>query len=129
MRKAVLDFPKAGESKLYGYAGSMVAFTIENQLLDAEKWTLFVEQFRLKPDGENYGWRGEYWGKMMRGASLTYRATKNEKLYAVLVETIKDMLSVQEVMQETCVIVTFIKLCFGASYSRVGGRLYRLCKR
>ena len=96
MRKTVLDFPKAGEGKLYGYAGSMVAFTIENQLLDAEKWALFVEQFRLKPDGENYGWRGEYWGKMMRGASLTYRATKNEKLYAVLVETIKDMLSVQE---------------------------------
>ena len=96
MSRTALEFPKAGESKLYGYAGSMVAFTIENQLLDAEKWALFVEQFRLKPDGENQGWRGEYWGKMMRGASLTYRATKNEKLYAVLVETIKDMISVQE---------------------------------
>ena len=63
MSRTALEFPKAGESKLYGYAGSMVAFTIENQLLDAEKWALFVEQFRLKPDGENQGWRGEYWGK------------------------------------------------------------------
>ena len=96
MKDVALEFPKAGESKLYGYGGSMVAFTIENQLLDVEKWTLFVEQFRLQPDGENGGWRGEYWGKMMRGASLTYRATKNEKLYAVLVDTMKDMLTVQE---------------------------------
>lgn len=96
MKEVVLNFPKAGESKLYGYAGSMVEFTIKNQLLDADKWALFVEQFRLQQDSENAGWRGEYWGKMMRGASLTYRATKNEKLYAVLVDTIKDMMSAQE---------------------------------
>ena len=32
----------------------------------------------------------------MRGASLTYRATKNEKLYSVLVGTIRDLLSTQE---------------------------------
>ena len=59
MYKTVLEFPKAGESRLYGYGGSMVAFTIENQLLDADKWALFVEQFRLQPDGENRGWRGK----------------------------------------------------------------------
>ena len=96
MQELSLRFPNAGEIKLKGYAGSMVAYTIENQLLDGEKWALFVEQFRLQPDSENYGWRGEYWGKMMRGASLTYRATKNEKLYAVIVETIKDMMSAHE---------------------------------
>ena len=49
MRKTVLDFPKAGEGKLYGYAGSMVAFTIENQLLDAEKWALVVWGILLRP--------------------------------------------------------------------------------
>lgn len=96
MIKGVLEFPNAGESRLQGYGGKMIDFTIENQLLDAEKWTLFVEQFRLQLDSENRGWRGEYWGKMMRGASLTYRASKNEKLYAVLVETVKDMMSAQE---------------------------------
>ncbi len=96
MKEWSLRFPDTGEIKLKGYGGSMVEFTVKNQLLDAEKWALFVEQFRLKPDTENYGWRGEYWGKMMRGGGLTYRATKNEKLYTVLVETVKDMLSVQE---------------------------------
>ena len=96
MKKVALEFPKAGESKLGGYGGKLIDFTINKQLLDAEKWTLFVEQFRIRWDGDNRGWRGEYWGKMMRGASLTYRATKNEKLYAVLVSTVNDLLSTQE---------------------------------
>ncbi len=96
MKKAALHFPSAGESKFGGYGGKLIDFTIEKQLLDAEKWTLFVEQFRVRWDGNNWGWRGEYWGKMMRGAALTYRATKNEKLYAVLVATINDLLSTQE---------------------------------
>ena len=96
MKKVALHFPSAGESKLGGYGGKLIDFTIEKQLLDAEKWTLFVEQFRIRWDSNNWGWRGEYWGKMMRGAALTYRATKNEKLYAVLVATINDLLSTQE---------------------------------
>ena len=96
MKNSALNFPNAGESRLYGYGGKLIDFTIEKQLLDEEKWALFVEQFRIKLDSENQGWRGEYWGKMMRGASLTYRATKNEKLYSVLVGTIRDLLSTQE---------------------------------
>ena len=96
MNKVALEFPKAGESKLQGYGGKLIDFTIEKQLLDAEKWTLFVEQFRVRWDGNNGGWRGEYWGKMMRGAALTYRATKNEKLYSVMVDTINDLLTTQD---------------------------------
>lgn len=96
MKKVALDFPKAGESKLGGYGGKLIDFTINKQLLDAEKWVLFVEQFRIRWDSNNWGWRGEYWGKMMRGAALTYRATKDEKLYAVLVDTVNDLLSTQE---------------------------------
>ena len=96
MKNLALEFPKAGESKLGGYGGKLIDFTINKQLLDAEKWTLFVEQFRIRWDGDNGGWRGEYWGKMMRGAALTYRATKNEKLYAVMVDTINDLLTTQD---------------------------------
>ena len=96
MQNNVLQFPNAGESKLYGYGGKMIDFIIQNQLLDVEKWTTFVQQFRSRLNSENAGWRGEYWGKMMRGASLTYRATKNEKLYSVLVDTIHDLLSTQD---------------------------------
>ncbi len=63
------------------------------QLLDPENWCRFVNQFRLQPDAGDLGWRGEYWGKMMRGAAFTYSYTKNEKLYRVLSDTVEDMLT------------------------------------
>lgn len=94
--KTVLTFPTPGEIRLGGYGGRIIDFTIENQLTDVDTWILLVDQFRLMEDSINDGWRGEYWGKMMRGASLTYRATKNEKLYTVLKETVLDMLTTQD---------------------------------
>ena len=94
--KTALRFPDPGEIKLGGYGGEIIDYTIENQLLDVDTWSLLVNQFRLMEDGINKGWRGEYWGKMMRGAALTYRATKNEKLYTVLKESVLDMLTTQE---------------------------------
>ena len=94
--KTVLTFPTPGEIKLGGYGGRIINYTIENQLTDVDTWILLVDQFRLMEDSINDGWRGEYWGKMMRGASLTYRATKNEKLYTVLKETVLDMLTTQD---------------------------------
>ena len=61
------------------------------QLLDAALWLRFVMQFRLHSDRDN-GWRGEYWGKMMRGACFVYSYTKNAELYEVLEQTVRDML-------------------------------------
>lgn len=90
-----LDYLKNGEYKIGGYAKSIIDYTIQNQLLDEKTWALFVEQFRRHTDTGN-DWKGEYWGKMMRGGCLTYSATKNEKLFKVLTATVKDMLSVQE---------------------------------
>ena len=88
-----LEFPIAGEIKVGGYCGEMIDYTLKNQLTDVDTWILLVNQFRLREDSINFGWRGEYWGKMMRGASMTYRVTKNESLYSVLVDTVKDMLT------------------------------------
>ena len=96
MLNAKLRFASAGEIKVGGYAGRMIDFIMENQLMDSDTWALLVDQFRRCEDSTNGGWRGEYWGKMMRGASLTYRVTKNEKLYSVLVATVKDMLTTQD---------------------------------
>ena len=96
MRTDKLQFPLAGEIKVGGYIGKMIDHTVESQLLDADTWALLVDQFRRQEDSINGGWRGEYWGKMMRGASLTYRVTKNERLYSLLVSTVEDMLTVQE---------------------------------
>lgn len=78
-----------------GIVDWMYKFTTEKQLMDAKLWARFVEQFRSKGD-INGGWRGEYWGKMMRGAAWVYSYTRDEKLYKVLSDSVEDMLSVAE---------------------------------
>ena len=79
-----------------GLADKTAKFLEKAQLLDSTLWAKFVQQFRDQLDGTNEGWRGEYWGKMMRGACLVYEYTKNEELYSVLTETVKDMMTVAE---------------------------------
>lgn len=65
---------------------------IENfQLLRPELWRRFVQQFREDADFDA-GWRGEYWGKMMRGACFTYSYTQNGQLYDILSQTVSDMM-------------------------------------
>ncbi|MBQ9070377.1 MAG: glycoside hydrolase family 127 protein [Clostridia bacterium] len=73
-----------------------VEFIEREQLLDEALWKKFVDQFREQPDAQTLAWRGEYWGKMMRGAASVYSYTRNPKLYAVLESTVKDMLTVAE---------------------------------
>jgi DUF1680 family protein len=62
------------------------------QLKDRALWKRFVDQFKLHTDTE-FGWRGEYWGKMMRGAALVYAHTQTPELYEILAETVRDMIS------------------------------------
>ncbi len=94
--KDFMKFPAAGQSTTKGYPGEMIKYTIDKQFSDKNLWKLTVNQFRTKPDGEDGGWRGEFWGKLMRAACLTYKATGNIKLYAEITESIKDMLTTQE---------------------------------
>lgn len=78
-----------------GIIDESVRFVEETQLLRTDLWSRFVQQFKEDADFEG-GWRGEYWGKMMRGACFVYAYSQNETLYAILEDTIKDMLSAQE---------------------------------
>ena len=59
-----------------------IRFVERHQLMKPDVWALFVKQFRTHPEPADKGWRGEYWGKMMRGACWTYKYTKNSVLYA-----------------------------------------------
>ena len=93
MIKSKTSLPKAGERKIKGYAGRLINLTIEKQYSDADLWRETVEQFRLKSDSPAGDWRGEYWGKLMRGACLTYEATGNKKLYSIITASVKDMLT------------------------------------
>ena len=86
---------KLNSSKWNGIIDKSVRFIEETQLLRTDLWCRFVQQFKEDADYEG-GWRGEYWGKMMRGACFVYAYSKNPQLYDVLQQSIKDMLSAQE---------------------------------
>lgn len=72
------------------------SFIEKIQLLSPELWQRFVNQFLEHSDSKDAGWRGEYWGKMMRGATFVYSYTKNEDLYIVLKNTVLKMIEAQE---------------------------------
>ena len=61
----------AGSFDYRGYLDETVRFIEDFQLNDRPLWSKFVQVFIDRPDGENRGWRGEYWGKMMRGGCIT----------------------------------------------------------
>ncbi len=80
------------EYSFNGFIDESVKYIERLQLLRPDLWERFVYQFRSDADNDG-GWRGEYWGKMMRGAALCYSYTKNKKLYKILAETVKEMMA------------------------------------
>lgn len=78
--------------RFLGLTDKTMKFVENNQLLNAALWKRFVKQFRVYSDSEDNGWRGEYWGKMMRGACFVYSYTQNQELYDTLKETVRDIM-------------------------------------
>lgn len=74
-----------------GHINDIIEFVNERQIRRPELWDRFVAQFREHPDSDG-GWRGEFWGKMMRGACFIYRATKDAELYSILEKTVYDIM-------------------------------------
>lgn len=62
-------------------------------MLNPQLWKTFVDQFRNLVDSGNNLWRCEFWGKMMRGACMTYQYTCDKELYTVLEDSVRDLLS------------------------------------
>ncbi len=94
----VTESLQTNKSNIYKFTGHIerqFEFICNLQLERADLWRRFVEQFKEHSDSDT-GWRGEYWGKMMRGACFVYSATKSQKLYNVLVESVNDILTAQE---------------------------------
>ena len=90
-----LQFLETHDMFFTGAYQDYLAFTLSRQLLAPETWEAFVRVFNFDSDDEDRGWRCEYWGKMMRGACLCYRATGNEALYGLLRDTVLDLLRTQ----------------------------------
>ena len=87
---------KSAEVKENGMMNDVVTFVLNNQLKDRESWAKTVEVFETREDSEKGRWRGEYFGKQMRGAALVYAYTKDEELYEILTQTVVDLLSKQD---------------------------------
>ena len=83
-----------GEITAKGYLAELLEYLNEHYLSE-KTWKKFVDQFRFQTDVDNR-WRGEYWGKMLRGAVMVYRCTKDQALYSAMQKTVEDMLSVAE---------------------------------
>lgn len=88
-------FTNGSKYYLNSYQKELFNYLLSKQLLDENTYSLFVNQFRLHSD-DNFGWRGEFWGKLMRGACLSYKFSKNEKLYRVLTSTVRDIIHVKD---------------------------------
>lgn len=98
-KRLVTDVLFEAELGSWSYTGEYdkaARFVEDHQVTNPALWAIFVEQFRLQLDSENGGWRGEFYGKMMRGACWIYKYTKNEKLYRTLESTVRYLLSCRE---------------------------------
>lgn len=86
-----------GTFKCRGIEDDMARFIEDFQLKNKEYWKIFVNQYRKGDvDLADVGWRGEYWGKMMRGACITYQYTGSRELYDILENTTEELLTTQD---------------------------------
>lgn len=88
-------FPRfaPGELILSGYPGSLVRLVEEKEFLDESKYHLFASQFDLRSDASG-SWRGEYWGKFVRGACTCYRYLPSQKLYRCIENSVLEMVEI-----------------------------------
>ena len=62
-----ISYLKIGAASYGGVVQATVEHALNTQLKDRALWKQFVEVFRIKAVEADAGWRGEFWGKTMRG--------------------------------------------------------------
>ena len=92
----IFSYLDVGGAKYTNTVHENAMFILQKQLKDKELWKKFVNVFKSKADIVDQGWRGEYFGKMMRGACLTYRYYPDEELYEIMYDTVKNLLATQD---------------------------------
>lgn len=95
MIKNKFKYLDIAEATYSGAVHDYVILTEQHQLLDKKTWDKFVKVFTENSDDHDIGWRCEYWGKMMRGACLTYRYHGSDELYAMLEYAVRALLNAQ----------------------------------
>ncbi len=93
--KNKLEYLLPGSMEYTGAPHDYVLITEKHQLLSKKTWEKFIEVFTENSDDHDLGWRTEYWGKMMRGACLTYMYHNSDELYEVLDYAVRGLLKTQ----------------------------------
>lgn len=83
--------PAPGTVKLTGYWANKIGLGVEN-LLKKIDYSKTVDFFRLRPTPFA---SGEFWGKMMRAACLSYQYRPDPELKKILDASVADLLSTQ----------------------------------
>ena len=78
-----------------GTIDGAIKFVQEKQSMDADLFADFESVFTEHFDNDG-GYRGEFWGKTLRGAVMCYRYTQNEELYNLLRSTVINVMNSQE---------------------------------
>lgn len=81
---------------LKGKTDEMPRLVESVQLKDVALWRRLIQLFRGNPDDCDRGWRGEYFGKLMRSGCFVWAYTRDEELYRVLTDAVEDMLTTQD---------------------------------
>jgi hypothetical protein len=68
-------------SKFEGVFADAVQYIVDKDLKRIELWKKFIQVFHEKEDVDDWGWRCEYWGKMLRGAAWIYGYNHDAELY------------------------------------------------
>ena len=79
-----------------GIMDDAVRFVIDHQLKDRKTWKLYIDVFTSRVDSTDERWRGEYFGKQMRGACYAYMYTQDEELYQILTWAAEELLNTQD---------------------------------
>ncbi len=94
--KKVMDICPPGAQEWRGVLDGACRLIADKELKRRGLWAKFVNEYRVRKDGATRAWAGEYWGKMLRGACITYGYTRDEELLGVLTDTVEDMLTTQD---------------------------------
>lgn len=79
-----------------GIMDDAVRFVIDHQLKDRKTWKLYIDVFSSRVDSADERWRGEYFGKQMRGACYAYMYTRDEELYDTLTWAAEELIKTQD---------------------------------
>ena len=79
-----------------GIMDDAVRFVIDHQLKDRKTWKLYIDVFTSRVDSADERWRGEYFGKQMRGACYAYMYTLDEELYHILTWAAEEIIKTQD---------------------------------